>query len=67
MKNQLFRKQISETFVFNLLDKICLVKTDNTYILNHNAYKKMLFYNYEKDFLEEILHYYYYSIQFYVT
>lgn len=67
MKNQLFRKQIPSQIVFELLEKICLVKTETYYLINHNAYKKLLFYKYEQPFLDEIIHYYYFSKQFYVT
>jgi hypothetical protein len=67
MKNQLFRKQIPCQIVFDLLEKICLVKTETYYLINHNAYKKLLFYKYEQPFLDEIIHYYYFSKQFYVT
>lgn len=67
MKNQLFRKQIPSQIVFDLLEKICLVKTETYYLINHNAYKKLLFYKYEQPFLDEIIHYYYFSKQFYVT
>jgi hypothetical protein len=53
--------------LFDLLDEICL-KTDKYYLVDMNAYRKIM-YNQERcaKFITDILEYYHSSKQFYVT
>ncbi len=64
--NQLFRTNIKNEVLFELLDKICQ-KKDRHYYLDQNAFRKMLFHGYDKEFCNSIKEHYYSSKQFYVT
>ena len=64
--NQLFKTPVENNFVFDLLDKICQ-KTDKFYVIDHNAFRKMLFHKYEEDFCSALLNHYYSSKHFYIT
>lgn len=64
--SQLFIKPVENKIVFDLLDKICQ-KNDKYYVIDQNAFRKMLFHNYEKDFCDTLLNFYHISKQFYVT
>jgi hypothetical protein len=63
---QLFRKPIENSILFDLLAKICK-KTDKFYIIDLNAYKKMLYHELHVDFCNSLMEYYHYSKQFYLT
>jgi len=65
MSNQIFKYQVPNELLFNLLDVICL-KTDNYYLVDMNAYRRMLFHNYEEEFRNQIKEYYYVGKQFYI-
>lgn len=65
MSSQIFRKPVPNDLLFSLLDNICL-KTEQYYVIDYNAYRKMLFYEYEKGFLEKMKEYYHLSKQFYI-
>ena len=45
MLKQIFKKNVPQKLLFDLLDQICL-KTDKYYMIDMNAYKKMLFYKF---------------------
>jgi hypothetical protein len=64
--DQLFVKDINNEIIIDLLDKICQ-KKDERYNLDQNAFRKMLFHGYDKDFCTCIKEYYFSSKQFYVT
>ena len=64
--NQLFIKNINNDVLIELLDKICHKKPGH-YHLDQNAFRKMVFHGYDKDFCDYIKEYYYTSKQFYVT
>jgi len=66
MLKQIFRENVPLPLLFELLEKIC-VKTDKYYLIDHGAYRKMLFYDAHTAFSEAILEYYHKSKQFYVT
>jgi hypothetical protein len=66
MTKQLFRNDVPPTLLFDLLEKICF-KTETYYLVDQNAYKKLLFYKYNEQFAEDIVEYYHYSKQFYAT
>lgn len=65
MCNQIFKKTIPNQLVIDLLEKICL-REETYFIIDFNAYKKMLFHGYYTDFIENIRNYYYMSKQFYI-
>lgn len=65
MKNQIFKRDVPESILFNLLEKICL-KTDKYYYVDFNSYKKMLFLNLDAPFLEELREYYHVSKRYYL-
>lgn len=64
--NQLFRVNVKNEVLFELLDKICQ-KKDRYYYLDQNAFRKMLFHEYDKEFFNSIKENYYSSKQFYLT
>ena len=66
MLKQIFKENVLKKTLFDLLEKICL-KTDKYYLVDNNAFKKMLFLGLNEGFLQEILPYYHSSKQFYVT
>ncbi len=65
MTNQVFKRQVPESILFNLLEQICL-KTDKYYYIDFNSYKKMLFLCLDAPFLEELRDYYHFSKRFYI-
>ena len=50
MPNQLFKKDIPISILFELFDQIC-EKNDNYYSVNQDSYKKMFFHNLQDNFL----------------
>jgi len=65
MTKQIFKSDVPNHILFTFLDKICL-KTDKYYLIDMNAYRKMLFYNYQTDFCEDLKQYYHLSKHFYL-
>jgi hypothetical protein len=65
MSKQIFKKIVPINILHQLLEKICEY-TPAFYFFNIHAYKKMLFYNYQVDFLKELLPYYHLSKRFYL-
>jgi hypothetical protein len=65
MSKQIFKKIVPINFFYEFLNKICET-SNNNYIFDINAYKKILYYNYQIDFLKEIKEYYYSSKQYYL-
>ena len=66
MSNQIFKTPVPINILHDLLEKICL-KTDKYYFLDETAYRKMLFHEMEKPFLELIRPYYFASKLFYLN
>jgi len=66
MISQIFKYPVPNKLLIDLLDKICL-KTDSYYLVDMNAYRKMMFHNYNDDFCNELTEYYYVSKSFYIT
>ena len=66
MISQIFKYPVPNEILFNLLDKICL-KTDSYYLVDMNAYRKMIFHNYNEVFCNELKEYYYVGKLFYIT
>jgi hypothetical protein len=66
MSRQIFRKLVPPELLYNLLEKICL-KTDKYYLVDHNAYKKLIYLGLHQEFNENIIECYQDSKKFYVT
>ncbi len=62
---QIFRKEIPNALLFDLLDKICL-KTPKYYLIDINTYKKLMYHNLHTSFTEDIIEYYHESKRFYL-
>ena len=66
MSSQVFKCDVPPKLLYNLLDRICL-KTDKYYLIDMNAYKKLLFYDLHTEFCENLKEYYHYGKHFYIT
>ena len=60
MSTQIFKKDIPNELLFNLLEIICM-KNDKHYILNTDSFKKGTFNENIQDFIEICKHYYHNS------
>ena len=65
MANQIFRKEVPPEILFELLEKICF-KNDKYYLIDMNAYRKMMFHNHHTDFCSKLKEYYNLSKLFYL-
>ena len=65
MSNQIFKKSVPNELLFNLLDQICL-KTDKYYLIDINAYRKLVFHELQNDFCESLKEYYHLGKHFYL-
>jgi hypothetical protein len=65
MLKQIFRESFPTSKLFELLEKICL-KTDKYYLVDSNAYKKLLFHNLFESLCNELQDYYFVSKHFYI-
>tara|TARA_B100000575_G_C22625784_1_gene387690 strand:- start:117 stop:443 length:327 start_codon:yes stop_codon:yes gene_type:complete len=65
MNSQIFKKDIPNDLLFDLLDKISL-KTDKYYLIDYNAYKKLVFNGLYKGFCDSLKEYYYLGKYFYL-
>jgi hypothetical protein len=65
MLKQIFKKQVPLQLLYELLEKVCL-KTDKYYLIDVNAYRKIIFYNHHLQFCESLKNYYHVSKLFYV-
>ena len=65
MSNQIFRKFVPPSIMFDLLDKITL-KTDKYYLVDMNAYRKLIYNDYHNKFADDLVEYYHISKQFYI-
>ena len=66
MLNQIFKTQVDIQLIFDLLEKIC-IKTAKYYLVDMNAYRKLVYYEYYEPFSKLILNNYHLSKQFYIT
>ena len=60
MASQIFKNQIPNELIIQLLDDIA-VKTEDCYVINNNSYKKGMFNETITKFIEECKPYYYLS------
>jgi hypothetical protein len=65
MTKQIFCKPVSNQFLFDFLEKVCL-KTEKYYLFDLNAYRKMIFYGYHEELCENLKEHYHLSKQFYL-
>lgn len=65
MSLQIFKKQIPNELLFDLLNVIC-IKTEKQYYFNNNSYKKGIFNNKISEFLEMCKPFYFASKQKYL-
>lgn len=66
MSSQIFKSNVPNILLFDLLEKICL-KTDKYYLIDTNAFKKMIFHEYHKEFLLVLREYYHVGKYFYLN
>ena len=66
MLKQIFRKNVPPNLLFDLLEIICL-KTDKYYVIDLNAYRKLIFHDLHTKLANDMLEYYHVSKQFYAT
>lgn len=66
MLKQIFRENPPIRIIFDILEKVCL-KTDKYYLVDNNAYRKMIFHEYHKLLIEELTPYYQVSKKLYIT
>jgi len=65
MSKQIFREKVPNDVLFALLELICL-KTNNYFLFDLNAFKKMLFNKHHEQFIETLKPYYHLGKQFYL-
>jgi hypothetical protein len=65
MSSQIFKKNIPNELLFQLLDNIA-VKTEKCYVINNNSYKKGIFNETINPFISECKPYYHLSKQKYL-
>jgi hypothetical protein len=63
--NQIFKKEIPNSLLFNLLDNICL-KTERFYYIDYNSYKKFIYEDAHVYFIENLRNYYHDSKKYYL-
>jgi hypothetical protein len=62
---QIFKREIPNHILFDLLEKICL-KTEKYYFIDVAAYNKLLFLDLKKPFIDALTEYYFLSKRFYL-
>lgn len=65
MSSQIFKTKVPSEILFDLLEQICL-KKEKYYLIDVNAYRKLLFYNLHIEFCDKLKEYYFVGKQFYV-
>jgi hypothetical protein len=65
MSTQVFKKNVPNAFLFDLLNEIC-IKNDKHYIFDINSFKKGTFNNSIQNFIQECKPYYHNSKQMYL-
>ena len=66
MLKQIFKKNVPTEQLFLLLEQVCL-KTEKYYLIDLNAFKKLVFHKLHEPFLASLYEYYHVSKQFYLT
>ena len=65
MLKQIFRKDVPNELLFELLEKVC-IKYEKYYYLDFNAFQKIKFYNYHLEFCQSLKEYYHLSKYLYL-
>ena len=65
MSNQIFKKTVPNNILFDLLENVSL-KTDKYYLIDVNAYRKILFHELQHGFCDSLKEYYHLGKQFYL-
>ena len=65
MNSQIFKERVPLSILYSLLDEIAIKKTNN-YLIDMNAYKKMLYNELHLPFIESLKPYYHKGKQFYL-
>ena len=65
MLYQIFKCEIPNNILFDILEQICL-KTEKYYFIDVNAYKKLLFMELKMPFINALNEYYHLSKKFYL-
>jgi hypothetical protein len=65
MTKQIFKSDVPNDILFAFLEKFCL-KTDKYFLIDTNAYRKMIFHGFHFEFCEELKNYYHLSKHFYI-
>ena len=65
MLDQIFKTEIPNNILFDMLEKICL-KTDKYYFIDITAYKELIFLDQHKEFIDTLSEYYHISKRFYL-
>jgi hypothetical protein len=63
---QIFKIDPLYEYLQEILDKFCN-KHNNYYVVDYISYKKIVFHNYQYEWLSQLLEHYYKSKQFYIT
>lgn len=66
MLTQIFKKNVPPHLLNEVLEKVCL-KTDKYYLVDLNAYRKLLYYKLDESLSQSLVEYYHASKQFYAT
>ena len=66
MSNQIFKKNVPNSVLYDMLEQICL-KTDKYYFIDINSYKKLMFHQLQNKFIEVLRDYYHTGKQFYIN
>lgn len=65
MNSQIFKQRVPLQILYDLLDKIAL-KRDSSYLIDMNAYKKLLYNELQTPFFASLVPYYHKGKQFYL-
>ena len=65
MNSQIFKERVPLTILYNLLDLIAL-KKETYYVVDMNAYKKMIYNEYHNEFCNNLKQYYHNGKHFYL-
>lgn len=65
MPTQIFRNLVPKELLFSLLERICL-KTDKYFLIDSNAYKKLVFYNLHTELADSLKPYYHLGKYYYI-
>jgi hypothetical protein len=65
MTKQIFKTPVPNDTLFHFLEKICL-KTEKYYLIDMNAFRKMIFHKYDEELCKEVRESYHASKHFYL-